>query len=305
MISLSQLRVFVAVAETGGVRTAARRIGRTPSAVSMALKQLEDETGGVLFEGERKARLTRFGQFVYDEARSLLAHGDRVTRSISAFSNNGAGNIDAALLPSLAVVFLPETMHRIISERPTLGINIRDLDSRGIQEAVSREVIEVGIASYYAISAVTSAVTYEALFSEPLNIVCRADDPLCGLARPLAWQDVAERIFIGNNSYDPLIMPEFQSGATVQKLHVPSTTSLLALVQAGVGLTILPTLSRFHGSDNLRFLPIADRNAKRTVYLLTNSERVLSPAAQLFAQTIKAVIAERGPDYGLSAAIGP
>lgn len=300
MISLSQLRVFVAVADSGGIRAAAERIGRTPSAISMALKQFEDEAGGPLFEGERKARLTRFGQFVYDEARSLLAHGDRVTRSITAFSKNGAGNIDAALLPSLAVVFLPETMKRIIVEKPTLGINIRDLDSRSIQEAVSREAVEIGIASYHP----ASTVTYEALFSEPLNVVCRLDDPLCQISRPLVQQDVADRVFIGNNSYEPLLVPDFLSRSTPQRLHVRSTTSLLALVRAGVGLTILPTLSRHLGSEGLGFLPIADRNAKRTVYLLSNSERGLSPAAQLFADTIKSVIADQGPNYGLSAGVG-
>lgn len=298
MINLSQLRVFVDVAEAGGIRAAAQRIGRTPGAVSMALKQFEEGVGGTLFEGERKARLTRFGQFVYDEARTLLAHSDRVTRSINAFSNNGAGNIDAAILPSLAVVFLPETMQELLAAKPTLGINIRDLDSRGIQEAVSREVVEIGIASYRP----TSSVTYEALFSEPLNLVCRNDDPLCEISRPLVNTDVAGRVFIGNNSYDPLVMPDFLSKISPQRLHVRSTISLLALVQAGIGLTILPTLSRFQGGDNLRFLPIADQNAKRTVYLLRNSERALSPAAQLFASVIRSVIAKRAPSYNLSAA---
>lgn len=299
MINLSQLRVFVAVADAGGIRAAAERVGRTPSAISMSLKQLEDEVQGVLFEGERKARLTRFGQFVYDEARSLLTHGDRVTRSISAFSNNGAGNIDAALLPSVAVVFLAATMQRLLAARPTLGINIRDLDSRSIQEAVSREMVEIGVASYHP----TSSVIYEALFSEPLNVVCRSDDPLCGVSRPLVQEDVADRVFIGNNSYEPLVMPDFLSMTRPQRLHVRSTTSLLALVQAGVGLTILPALSRHQISDNLRFLPIADQNAKRTVYLLRNSDRALSPAAQLFASVIKSVIAERASSYSLSAVV--
>lgn len=301
MINLSQLRMFIEVADAGGIRAAAQRVGRTPSAISMALKQLEEEAGGSLFEGERKARLTRFGQFVYEEARSLLAHGERVTRSIGAFSGNGAGNIDAALLPSVAVAFLPAAMQRILAERPTMGINIRDLDSRSIQEAVSRETVELGIASYHP----TSSVTYEALFSEPLSVVCRSDDPLCGIGRPLAQEDVAGRIFIGNNSYEPLIIPDFLAKASPERLRVRSTTSLLALVQAGVGLTILPTLSRFLGSDNLRFLPIADRNAKRTVYLLRNSDRTPSPAAQLFAAVIRSVIAELAPSYNLSAAGGP
>lgn len=299
MASLFQFRVFIAVAESGGIRAAADKIGRTPSAISMTLKQLEAELGGLLFEGERKVHLSRFGQFVYDEGRSLIAHGDRVMRSVSAFSKNSTGNVEAALLPSIAVAFLPQTMRRMIAESPAIEVNVRDLDSRGIQEAVSREIVEVGIASYHS----SSSVTYEALFSEPLNLVCRSDDPLCILDRPLSWQDVVDRTFISNNSYDPLIMPDFISTVVPQRLHVPSTTSLLAVVQAGIGVTVLPTLSRLQGNDSLSFLPIADRNAKRTVYMLTHADRSLSPAAHHFAITIKSVIAEYGAVRGLSAFI--
>jgi len=300
MVNLSQLRVFVAVADAGGIRAASDRLARTPSAISMSLKQFEDEVQGVLFEGERKSRLTHFGQFVYDEARSLLTHSERVTRSINAFSNNGAGYIDAALLPSVAVVFLPEIMQRLLSDKPTIGIRIRDLDSRSVQEAVSRETAEMGVASYHP----TSSVTYEALFSEPLHVVCRSEDPLCAIDRPLVRSDVSDRVFIGNNSYEPLVMPDFLAQTRQQRLHVLSTTSLLAIVQAGIGLTILPALSRHQSGSDLRFLPIADQNAKRTVYLLRNSERTLSPAAQLFASVLRTVIAERAMSYGLSAVGG-
>lgn len=67
-----------------------------------------------------------------------------------------------------------------------------------------------------------------------------------------------------------------------------------------IGVTVLPTLSRLQGNENLRFLPIADRNAKRTVYLLTHADRSLSPAAQHFATIVKAVIAETSLARGVS-----
>ena len=79
-IKLEHLRVFVTVAESGTLADAGNRIGRTPAAISMTLNQIEDELGGPLFEGERKARLTHLGQFVLARAqRAVTEHLAAVT----------------------------------------------------------------------------------------------------------------------------------------------------------------------------------------------------------------------------------
>ena len=54
MIKLEMLRVFLAVAEEGALALAAQKLGRTPSALSMALSQLEAQVGAPLFETDRK-----------------------------------------------------------------------------------------------------------------------------------------------------------------------------------------------------------------------------------------------------------
>lgn len=65
MIQMQTLRVFVTVAECGNIRDAAKSIGRTDSAISMALKQLETELGADLFETDRKHTLTALGVEVH------------------------------------------------------------------------------------------------------------------------------------------------------------------------------------------------------------------------------------------------
>ena len=56
-MNLRALTIFVAVAESGGLSGAASRLGRTASTISTALKELEQEIGAPLFEGDRKSRL--------------------------------------------------------------------------------------------------------------------------------------------------------------------------------------------------------------------------------------------------------
>ena len=53
-IKLEMLRVFRVVAEFGTLAAASRNLGRTPSAISMTLSQLEDQIGAPLFETDRK-----------------------------------------------------------------------------------------------------------------------------------------------------------------------------------------------------------------------------------------------------------
>lgn len=295
-MNAAQLRVLIAVADAGGIRAAALKLARTPSAVSMALKHLEEELGSQLFEGERKTRLTRFGEFVCDQARSLLEHHGRVESAISAYARNSAGNVDIGVLPSVAVAFLPRTLALMQAAAPTVAINARDLDSGAVQEAVAREVVEIGVAGYRP----AADIGAEPLFTEPLNLVCREDDPLCGMGRPVSWSMVADRTFIGNGSYENLATPGFLQILERHTLHVRSVISLLAVVRAGVGVTVLPRLSHLQSSDGLRFLPIDDPNAVRTVYLLSRSDRNLSPAARRFIGLFKQVVAGAAGAYGLN-----
>ena len=137
MAGIRQFQPLVAVAETGGISAAASRLGRTPSAVSVTLKQIEEEFGLPLFEGQRKVDPTPFGRFILDEARSLIEHGERVNRSVRAFAKNGAGSVDVAILPSIATAFLPEALRSFAETEKDVAVQIRGLDSSAIHEAVS------------------------------------------------------------------------------------------------------------------------------------------------------------------------
>jgi DNA-binding transcriptional LysR family regulator len=292
----SQFKVLIAVAETGGIHPAAEKIGRTPSAISMTLKQIEAEIGGALFEGNRKVRLTGLGAFVVDQGRSLIEHNDRAHRTISAFARNGSGEVDVAMLPSIAWAFLPEALKTMGQDGGHPTIRIRDLDSSAIHESVLREVVDWGVALHRPIPDLVGTP----LFSEPLSIVCAEGDPLCRQRGPIAWEALSQRVFIANGSYAGLQTPEFRAIEEKSHMFVRSVLSLLATVRAGVGITVLPSLSRVQGSEGLRFLPIADPRARRVVHLLTRKDRNISPAARQFADILQVTIAQHANRHKLT-----
>lgn len=73
-MELMQLEMFVAVVEEGSVQKAAARVYRTPPAVSMALRKLEQEIGKPLFERSSRSgcRPTRAGEVLYSYAKEML-----------------------------------------------------------------------------------------------------------------------------------------------------------------------------------------------------------------------------------------
>jgi len=73
---------------------------------------------------------------------------------------------------------------------------------------------------------------------------------------------------------------------------VRNTASLLGLVKAGVGITLMPRLVMLPEFTDLAFLPLADSDARRDVWLITQPRQMLTPAARALAEAIGAVRTE-------------
>ena len=136
MIKPEYLRMFATVAETQALNEAAERLGRTPSAISMTLKQIEDSPGGPLFEGERKAALTPLGAFALRNARRAVAEHDAATAATRRFARGEEGEVRIADVPSAATRLLPGAVARLRCHRPGIRIDLRDTDSTAVVQAV-------------------------------------------------------------------------------------------------------------------------------------------------------------------------
>lgn len=300
MFTLAEFRVLVAVAETGSISGAAGRVGRTPSAVSMTLKKLCSDAGGPLFEGERKTQLTPLGAIVLEEARELIEHHDRACSAIRAFSMTQVGRADIACVPSVAAAFLPAALARLDDDASSLlEIQVRDMDSRAVVEAVSSGAVELGFASF---TGPVPGLKFVPLLADRLDVACRSQDPLCTPDEAaLEWQALAGRPFLANGSYQSLRTPAFQTIASCSRTHVRNVISLLAMVNAGIGITVLPRLCRVQSPAGISFVPVNDRRAQRVVGVLSREDRRFIPATRRLMDVIVSVMEERSAelDYEL------
>lgn len=283
-IKIEMLRCFCAVVQQGSLNDAAARLGRTPSAVSMMLKQFEEHIGAALFETARKSHLTPLGEMIYAEARREIEHFGRTVAAIEGLSRAEEGRVRLAVTPSVATAILPEVIRRFRRDHPKVRIDMRDMDSASVQREMEAERADIGLGS------VAGGLGFERklLFSDPFGVVCTPDDPLALRGTPVGWEDLARRDFI---THGLCLMIEDAGFAPIRdgaQMSVPNTASLLAMVRGGVGLTLLPRRAVPEEDDSLAFLPLEQSQAQRQLYLVTQPRRLLPPAARAFLRVLEA-----------------
>lgn len=281
-IKIEMLRCFTAVARHGSLSDAAEALGRTPSAVSMMLKQFEDNIGAPLFETARKSRLTPLGQLVHDEARREVRHFENTVSVIEGLARSDLGYLRLAVTPSVANTFLPAAVLKFAQAHPKVQIDIRDMDSASIATELRRERADIGIGTLEVIEGLHRTH----LFSDAFGVVCRKDHSLTRNWDELSWRDMHDHVFIANGLCHLITDPDFAPILAASRMMVPNTTSLIGLVKAGVGISVLPRRAAAASQNDLAFLPLVDVTARRDVHMVTQPSQMLTPAARAFGDLV-------------------
>ncbi len=289
-LKIEMLRCFAAVARTGKLSEAAQQLGRTPSAVSMMLKQLEDHLGESLFKTDRKNRLSALGSFVLEQAERELQQFDSTVHAIESFANARHGRVRVAAVPSVASAIMPRVINSFIKDFPDVQIELRDMDSTTILHELSRGRIDIGIAS----AGLSGGALYrQDLLSDRFGMVCPINHPLAKPGRILAWSDLQPHRFIANDLARLITTPTFQKIHAKALLSVHNITSLLAMVRANLGITILPEMTlKMTESLDLAFVPLPDSQPERQIHILRKADSPASPAARELEKQIFATVAE-------------
>ncbi len=123
LLELDVLRTFVAIAETGSFSAAAEAVLRTPSAVSMQIKKMEEILGKPLFvRDSRSVSLTADGEMLISYARRLLAINREVVSKFVAPDIAGVVRLGAP--DDVSERFLPEMLRRFSQSHPGITVNV-------------------------------------------------------------------------------------------------------------------------------------------------------------------------------------
>jgi len=285
MVNVTALRTFVHVAECGNIRDAGARLFRTPSAVSMTLSQLERDLAASLFQNDRKNRLTPLGAEILVIAQELLRDHDRAVERIEALAIGRQGRLQLASVPSVAAELLPGLLAAFLDARPGVTIELVDTDSRSVHALVADGTVELGIAGPMSPG---SGLTMTPLFRDPFRLVCSRGHPLAERSGPIGWEDLSGERVIANDAATAIGAEAYHAMIAGSALKARNVISLLALVRAGAGVTLLPRLATVSMRPDLVALPLADPTAVREVGVILRASRSTSPVCRAFMDDLLA-----------------
>lgn len=269
----TMLRCFAAVAESGNLADAGARLGRTPSAISMTLKQMEDHLGARLFETDRKNRLTPLGEEIFGLAQQQVRQNDEAIETIETMARAPKGLLRIASIPSAVHQGLPQAVEIMMTRRPSLRIEIRDADTDIVKSALLRGQVEMGIVSG---APDLNGLRRVPLFEDAFGLVAAPDHPLMRQVASPEIADLATREFLRNDLCAQIKMPAFQEILDDTRIAARNTLSLISMVRTGNWITVLPSSVVGILPVHLTFRKIAGLDQNRVVSLLFR-ERCLSP----------------------------
>ena len=133
LLELDLLKTLVTVHETGNFSKAAETVFRTPSAISMQIKRLEDLVGVPLFNRDSRAvSLTPDGEMLLNHARRVLS----LNREIMAKFQRPeiSGEVRLGAVDNTAEQFLPTALHRFSQTHPGVSVDVTVENSKELSE---------------------------------------------------------------------------------------------------------------------------------------------------------------------------
>lgn len=149
MLDPELLRSFIAIAETGSFTAAALRVHRTPSAVSMQIKRLEEQLGVAVFlRDARNVSLTAQGEILLGFARRLVALNRETVSRFIAPDISGVVRIGA---PSdFGEAVLPGVLKRFAASHPSMVVDVVIDQSTSLIKRFTAGQIDVALISCIA-----------------------------------------------------------------------------------------------------------------------------------------------------------
>jgi len=268
-IKIEMLRYFTEVARAGNLADAAKKLGRSPSAVSMMLKQMEEDLGAPLFETDRKSKLTTLGEYVLAEASRELTSFDHSVISMQHFANAGEAQIRIACLPDLSAAFLPEVCRKLHKTNPLAKLWVRDMMTDAGIDQVALENVDIAIVNTYALAGHQN-LRSAPLLSDRFGIVCRRDSAI-GRKDPVHWSDLALEKLIFTGICRAIDDPYVRQASEDSLLSIENAQTILSFVKGGKGVSVLPEAVKSLLPDELIFrLPEAPEY-RRTAHLVWNA----------------------------------
>jgi DNA-binding transcriptional LysR family regulator len=145
-LTFRQVRYFIATAELGKVSSAAVNLNVSQSAITSAIKALEEDLGAQLFTRKSNGvSLTYEGHQFLQHAHNIVAAVSEATRSPRRTSENITGNVELGVTYTVAGYFLPSLLARFMRAFPNVTVNLRERERGRIEHEIVSGKLDLAV----------------------------------------------------------------------------------------------------------------------------------------------------------------
>lgn len=294
-IDLTTLRLFIAICEEGNLTRASEREAIAPSAVSKRMHDLEQALQVALFERHPNGMaLTPPGESLLHHARVTLLNIEKIAIDMAEHAEGVRGHVRMLANLSSIVEFLPDDLPEFFRSHELVRLDLEERPSADVVRGVEEGVAEIGICSADVSTRGLERYSYR---RDRLVVVVRSDHPLSGAAK-VSFADTLDYDHVGLFATSSIYLRSQYTAQQIGKsirlrVHVPGFDAVCRMVQAGMGVGLIPdrafeVLSQ--GMD-LAAIELNDDWADRELVLVARDPAGLSATSQLMLDHLRHSIA--------------
>ncbi|TCR63691.1 LysR family transcriptional regulator [Bosea sp. BK604] len=287
-VTIRQLRAFALVVQLKSFTKAAAQLHLTQSALSLLIRQLEENLEVQLIErSTRRLEPTALGLELMASAERLLDDFDAAIANVAELGAKQRGKVTITAPYILATAFLAPVVGAFKARHPGISVVLRDSLPEEVVAQVRNGAADLAVASYQGPEA---GLRCTPIFEEPLVAVYPKAHALNELPR-VCWRDLVDLpvILLSRQSLLRHLADEgfVRAGFAIKPAYeLAYAGTAIALVKAGCGVAILPRSVEVLVDAAVSFSEIEGPEIRRDVAVITRDGKTFSPAAEIFIEAL-------------------
>lgn len=239
---LTDLRLFIAIAEERNLTRGAARAHLAPSSASHRLRQLEDALGAPLFARQaRGLALTRAGETLLRNARQVFARIEQMHADLSPYAAGVRGHVSLWANTHATHSFLPDDLAGFLKQHPQVSVSLEERTSTEIALAVASGEVEVGVLADAGSGAGVELMAYR---RDRLVLIVPGGHALAARAQ-VRFAQVLDEAFVMLHAGSAIHTFTMNAAAALGRhldvrIQVRSFEAVCRMVGAGVGIGLVP-----------------------------------------------------------------
>lgn len=283
-MSISKYETLAKVCELGSLTKAAEALGCTQSAVSHTINSLEEQFGfAILTRSRAGVRLTDDGERIMPSVRGMLNYYEQLNQTVSAIRGLDFGTVRIGAFTSVAVHWLPGVIKEFQRDYPNVDIKLLNGDYHDVEKWITDGSVDLGFVNLPA----KLGCECIALMEDRLLAILPPDHKFASYPKfPLVECETEAFITLLETSNHDANKALSAAGIKPNiKLSTKDDYAIIAMVEQGLGISIMPELLLRGRHDNVVIKELVPPS-KRTIGLAIGETSSQSPATRKFADYI-------------------